>query len=76
MSDGKCPKCEQSITVELRPGPIGNPSTRLVVESGYVAVCPHCETILGVISDSDNIAEKVTQEIRTKQSRRELGSKR
>jgi len=66
MSDGKCPKCEQSITVELRPGPIGNPdTTRLVLESGFIAVCPRCKTILGVISNSDNIAEKVAQEIRS-----------
>jgi phage FluMu protein Com len=59
MSDGKCPKCEKMISIELRRGPIGNPGTRLVLENGFIAICPHCKTILGVLSDSDNIAEKV-----------------
>jgi hypothetical protein len=59
---GKCPGCEQMVDVDLRPGPIGN---RLVgpMISGFTAVCPQCQTILGVVNDPDQIANMIIQRL-------------
>jgi hypothetical protein len=55
---GKCPKCEQEVTPTLRRGPSSS------LASCYTAVCPNCETILGVIPDPDDIAKKSAGAVR------------
>jgi len=59
MQSGKCPKCEQIIgRPDLEHGPIGNQVSGPLL-SGFTAVCPRCRTILGVLPDTDAIANAV-----------------
>jgi hypothetical protein len=60
MNSGKCPKCEQVVSVDLERGPLGNQAFGPLV-GGFTAVCPRCRTILGVLLDPDAIAEKVVR---------------
>jgi phage FluMu protein Com len=61
--NAKCPKCEQIITnVDLELGPVGNSVTGPLA-SGYVAICPRCRTVLGVMPDLDSIVKKVLEKL-------------
>jgi phage FluMu protein Com len=63
---GKCPKCEQVIgNVLLEPGPLGNRFSGPML-AGFVALCPHCKTVLGVTADPDAIANTVVQRLAKK----------
>lgn len=67
--NGKCPKCEQIITnVNLEHGPIGNAVTGPLVP-GYVAICPRCRTVLGVMPDPASIVRQVVEKITGKKAR-------
>jgi hypothetical protein len=56
----KCPKCEQTIpSVELVGPTVGNQVIGPLL-SGYVAVCPHCRSVLGVVVDPSDTARQVT----------------
>jgi hypothetical protein len=66
--NGKCPKCEQVITsVHLERGPVGNTVSGPLV-AGYVAICPRCRTVLGVMPDPDSIAQKVADKLSGKKA--------
>jgi hypothetical protein len=63
---GNCPKCERVIgNVVLEHGPLGNQFSGPMI-SGFVAICPHCRTILGVVPDPDAIAQSVEQRLTKK----------
>ena len=45
----KCPKCEKLMnSVLLERGPLGNQFSGPVL-AGFIAVCPHCRTVLGLL---------------------------
>lgn len=62
MSDGKCPNCGKMIEVRTRIGLFGVPPN---VASGVIVNCPSCESILGLLPDSESIAKTVAQRIRS-----------
>lgn len=58
---GKCPACQQRIAnVDLKGPHIGN-SVFGPIKRGFVAVCPRCQTILGVVPDTTAIAAEVVE---------------
>lgn len=63
INTGKCPGCQEMIAPDLRRGPIGNQGFGPLVV-GFIAVCPRCQTILGVLSDPDNIAAMVMTKLK------------
>jgi phage FluMu protein Com len=63
MQSGKCPKCEQIIgKLDLEHGPIGNEAFGPLI-AGFTAVCPRCRTILGVLPDTNAIANTVAKRL-------------
>ena len=51
--NAKCPSCDKAIqSVKLERGPLGDPLIGLLV-GGYVAVCPTCRAVLGVVPDPE-----------------------
>jgi hypothetical protein len=67
--NAKCPKCEQIITnVYLERGPVGNSVTGPLV-AGYVAICPMCRTVLGVMPDPDSIVKRVVEKLTGQKAR-------
>lgn len=57
----KCPNCAQQISnVDLKPGPVGNQVFGPLV-TGFIAVCPRCQAVLGVMNDANAIAKKVVE---------------
>jgi hypothetical protein len=68
MSSGKCPACQQTVTIELRHDLIGNRPTM----PGFIVVCPHCQTILGAIADPDYLAKRAAQIVLESHSKRWL----
>jgi hypothetical protein len=65
FSLGKCPSCGQMVMPNLRSGPIGDQLAGPLV-SGFIAVCPRCQTILGVLPDPSDIAAKVVNKLSAK----------
>jgi hypothetical protein len=50
MSDGKCPKCEETIDeVRVQRQVLGNSPDDV---SAFIVTCPHCRVILGFLPDS------------------------
>ena len=69
MMNAKCPSCGQVITnVNLEHGPVGNPVSGPLV-SGYVATCPRCRAVLGVMANPDSIVNKVVEKLTGKKPR-------
>ncbi|MEY9131846.1 hypothetical protein ABIE79_003313 [Bradyrhizobium diazoefficiens] len=61
--NGKCPSCDKAISsVNLAPGPLGNSLTGPLI-AGFVALCPTCRAVLGVLPDPDAIARQVAAKI-------------
>lgn len=60
MNTGKCPECKETVAVDLRHGPIGGHVSGPMV-TGFIAVCPRCETILGVLPGIDDIVRRVAE---------------
>lgn len=66
MQTGRCPKCEQMIgKPDLEHGPIGNQAFGPLL-AGFTAVCPRCRTILGVLPDTDAIAQAIAKKLGAK----------
>jgi hypothetical protein len=66
MQNGKCPSCDQTIGApHLETGPIGNQLSGPLV-AGFTAVCPRCRAILGVLPDTDAIANAVAKRLGAK----------
>lgn len=62
----KCPSCDKAISnVALEAGPVGNTVTGPLV-GGFVAKCPTCRAVLGVLPDVDAIASAVARKLGTK----------
>jgi hypothetical protein len=59
MDDGRCPKCEQLIEVRTRKGLFGIPPD---LASGFIVICPRCDSILGFLPNPESIAQAVAQE--------------
>ncbi|MBS0249612.1 MAG: hypothetical protein JSR78_00925 [Proteobacteria bacterium] len=64
---GKCPKC-QNVVGNVRTEQIGITNMTGNTFSGASYVCPHCQTILGVVVDpyafKNEIAIEVTKRMR------------
>lgn len=64
---GKCPKC-QNVVGNVRAEQIGITNMAGNTFSGASYVCPHCQTILGVVVDpyafKNEIAIEVTKRMR------------
>jgi len=60
---GKCPSCQAAITnVDLKGPTIGNQVFGPLLR-GYMAVCPRCQAIVGVMADPHAIAAEVAEKI-------------
>jgi hypothetical protein len=54
--------------VNLEHGPVGNTVTGPLV-LGYVATCPRCRAVLGVMANPDSIVNKVVEKLTGKKAK-------
>ena len=61
---GKCPSCKvQLFNVHLKSGQLGDPLAGPSI-TGFTAVCPQCEVILGVVADPVVLAADIVRRIK------------